>query len=938
MRKSVVRANKAGKENTGSLTKRRLILRKLTAFILSVGLILTAGAGYAFAFEDALLEELLGGYDDLYGESSDSDWYDGDNDSWSDAYGSLFSGGTSEDESGRDIYEGLFGTYSTLGDASAVTSEMSPQVTITQMEGKPEPGHSTHKGFVHTRINLLTEKDASQKDYYLPVVVTPDKDVYVPLEAAASALGLKTHEITDQKIAVTVDSSDLVFTHLSSKIDYVPEYIDLENSTVLEGRLPMEWFDERWCVGLDDFLNATGCTAEFQEEDEDGYRILDISFCNIPSQLAAFRRFISQADDKYRFYMSDIGYTGSEKDLAWLKSAIVSYLGHFTEADLVVFNLTGAVPLPSFQTASDHYYDKKYLDMYMAHQAVWNEEIGNALMEKITTNADLVAKFLDIVGKESLTSPKNVICLLDRLNIQSDDVRRVTTALGDNALEIFRSKGFSVGSTVLGNLLNYACISEQYKSGDEYSGMAVQTFINNWSVLKSYLSYDMINTLEKEAKRYQSEGKDQAVGSVGRFLEKHAGVTATEVLVDLLAAEFATPFVVVDLAWSALTGVFAAGKIRKADSFMSCYYGIKYQMDAIEAAEFRYKSFLVNSAHTNDEWKELEQLMYNAAKACYCCRYLGLDGNGGVSKDMENADAVAKEQQVINDELAKLCAEMRTGIAYRGFLPRALVNHMTDARDLYPEVILNIAELFGQVTDANTKEGVKGVAVEIFSDAGNYLDMDSTDEDGMFHVSFDLDDGDIYSGTSNVRTLTLKLLTEEYAAQLVPVTVHSGKRYQVDGLQVGELDSETFFFLEKASEQDGHIVLDVHLVQLQGDAVKLEPRAGLGTGDPIYMAVGGQISIREELTQLMLPIDFTLETVYGHMFEQLGGLGQLLAEYTREADMDMDTLMKDELATAEEINTYLELYGQYGGGLPAYKMKASNSKVKTLEPVFIVYE
>ena len=226
------------------------------------------------------------------------------------------------------------------------------------------------------------------------------------------------------------------------------------------------------------------------------------------------------------------------------------------------------------------------------------------------------------------------------------------------------------------------------------------------------------------------------------------------------------------------------------------------------------------------------------------------------------------------------------------------------------------------------------IMLGIYGDEEEPLGMDTTGKDGYFTLTFDLDDGDIYAQRPDIRDLTLHMLTEKYAECVLPITVKSGHRYSIDGLRTGELEKENFIYLTGATEQNGAVILDAHLIVMDKDTCMLEPIETLGLKDPIYAPLGDQISVEETVTRLMLPCRFSFSTVYGHAFEGIEWAGLMIDELT--GGTEGQTLIQSELEDAEQIDAYIRQYYETNHEYPAYRMVTTNSKIKKLEPLYIV--
>ena len=799
----------------------------------------------------------------------------------------------------------------------------SSRVELTEMEGEVERGRETHKGFLPVDLILWKEDQIEEKEIFLPVVVNEKDEVYVPVETAARHLGLEYQEDSAHSFGLNLPSGRLTFRSQSSRITYDP--VDAEGNMygdeiVLEGSLPVKWYDERWCAGLDDFWNAAGCIAFYETEKEDGPLI--VLARRAPAQMDVFQSFFAKLDTKYKFLMTDLGAAAGNRKL--LKDALLTYLDDFWSFEYLNFTLVGWIPMQAADDYAEFYYDKPLMEKYMAYQLTCNQEMNEKVLDVLNAGIEPLSTVLSKAGGRELVSVKNVEKIMKKLDIRSDLISDWVKKNGDSLNKFLSGDAFSYGTVGLKNLLSFISMKKQYESGDEYDIEAAGQFLGRWKEKGSALTTPLVNVINTELPYYQREGKKTCLDLVGRYVLKNMA----SIYKDIVVAQISPA-----LEWSSVLKTLALGKLSKAEAFMCGYYGIRYEIDSINAAKEKYQELLKKEEPDDNDFQELEYLACNAAKACYCCRDLVLEGCSGIS---ENADlrSLRQEQNAINEEIAEDYAQMRNSYAWRGCLPQEMKENMAWQRDYLPHIIWNMAQLTGQILDINTGRPAGFVSLGIYGDEEEPLGLATTDRDGNFTLTFDLDDGDIYAERPDIRDLTLHMLTEQYAVCVLPVTVRSGHRYRIDGLRTGELEKENFVYLTGASKQNGRPVLDAHLIMMDKETCMLEPIEMLGLKDPVYAPFGDQITVDETVIRLMLPYRFSFSTVYGHAFEGMEWAGLMIDAFT--GKNEGQTLIQSELKDADQIDAYIQQYYETNREYPAYRMVTTNSKIKKLEPVYIV--
>ena len=129
------------------------------------------------------------------------------------------------------------------------------------------------------------------------------------------------------------------------------------------------------------------------------------------------------------------------------------------------------------------------------------------------------------------------------------------------------------------------------------------------------------------------------------------------------------------------------------------------------------------------------------------------------------------------------------------------------------------------------------------------------------------------------------------------------------------------------------MILDTHVVAMGEETYLYQPPSWMGNIDDIYCPMG-EIYIDADITRVMLPQNFMISTVYGNQLQGMEWAGLMIDEVL--GTDDMKTMMKQGLCTSEEINAYTQKYYEYNHEYPAYRMLSSNSRVKKLEPVYII--
>ena len=818
---------------------------------------------------------------------------------------------------------------------------MQSDIEIVELEGVPQSGDTTHKGFLPVRMAIWEEKGIREKQVYLPVVVNPDEEVYVPLEVICSHFGMTLHEVSSRIVEVEVNGGVLRFRNMRSQIEYEPVDSRYEHSVILPGQLAFRRYDDRWCVGLNDFLNAAGCFV-FETEAKDteaaetqkaevGQGMTGIMYCRIPTQLDAFRQYFQQADDSYLFTMSDLGNSRGNQDIKLMQSEILGYLGDFWDTNVVAYTLLCWIPVKAAEDQALAYFKNAFFEKFLAYQLTCNEQISSHALQLMDQSAEPVSVIAKLAADKGRITGAKLAEALKKTGIRSDAVTGWLNRFGDKLGDYLSSNDFDADFLIVSHLLGYLCMLDQYSRGDDYEISAADTFLHAWKKEGSYLSGEMTEVISRELEHYREAAAGARFELALHYLEKN-GVSLSKDVLALLGWGLSPEAAAVALVWKAGFEAVTWGAGSRAESYVAGYYGISYEIDAVREAVEAFQRILKDGQPSDSEWQELEYLTYHALKASYTVRDLILEGCSGIGENTA-WQVVKNEQNAINREIEELCAQIRNPLADRGLLPDEMRQKMTEYRDFYPQVILNIAEISGEVLCAENGQPARNVVIGIYGDEEESLAVETTDQEGRFTLSFDLDDGDLFEDRPDIRDLTLYLYTENYAVTIVPVEVKSGHRYRVDGLHTGELGKESFLYLTGAKTQNGRVILDTHVVAMGEETYLYQPPSWMGNIDDIYCPMG-EIYIDADITRVMLPQNFKISTVYGNQLQGMEWAGLMIDEVL--GTDDMKTMMKQGLCTSEEINAYTQKYYEYNHEYPAYRMLSSNSRVKKLEPVYII--
>lgn len=816
-------------------------------------------------------------------------------------------------------------------------NEDETEVSLTELEEMPEPTVSPAKGYIGIKVadDRFIDSDGktsyAYRETYLPVVTDEDHIVYGKLDSLCSILSMES--FTDSNTAVVKFHGNKVYMKLRSSLFTYQS--PLFSVNVAASFTPVKLGND-WYVPLDSFLDVTGTYHDYIGETS----VETEQLCLIPPQetvLDVFADFYKNMYHRYAFdYLKDIGYTEKVKENITAYSKIIQYVNGIGSLDSYTW---GEMIFRLYEEEKGEIFNKKYVDNYMKCLLQPSESELAEQLNAVKKVTDAVGAVSDLVmtSDKYLTEEKmtEIISLLQN-NSYAPKLTDYTQLMdGWEKLDFMEKidKPLSSAKDMLGYYLSYRSLKSSFENANSWFITANKNFLDHYTELSKAQMTDVTYRQAKEISREISSEKNMDV-SKQWFSENWM-----EIMVNsgaLLGSPIMGELSVASSAWTFTTNLFYGHWLDASESYLNGLFGIQYETDVMMYATQKYLEYFSDAKKVwtkNDEF-EFRYLFSDAAKSCYVTRQFGLKG---CEDNLIYYPGRKAEQERINKELEEYIAVLSDFDRPFGLMPQELVYIGSGEQDHYPNVVFNIAELTGQVLRWDDEQPAKNVRIEIHDEDGTVLEECYTDRDGMFDVAFVLGDQDVFStDEAAIRDLNLHLYYKKYPVVMeLAEDVQCYKKYQIDGLHVGEKSEEHLVYLTGARTEGDKTILLVQEIDLGENPIALDvPDYVGGTSYTAYLSSTGEIN-RSDTDSYLLRDGVTFGSIYTAQIPEGGFLDGLLTFTNDLNGAYPEDFKNSKMHNADEIISFITHYREYVYDDPVYVITTVNSEIKALEPSMV---
>lgn len=818
-----------------------------------------------------------------------------------------------------------------------LNNENEIEVELTELEELPEPTEAPAKGYIGIKIvdDNFIDSDGktsfSYRETYLPVITDQDHIVYGKLDSLCSILSMDS--FTDSNTAVVKFHGNKVYMRLrSSLVTYQSPLFSVDVATSFA---PIK-LEGDWYVPLDAFLGITGTYRDYIGETS----VETEQLCLIPPQetvLDIFAGFYKNMYRRYAFdYVKDIGYAEKVKEDITTYAKVIQYVNGIGSLDAYTW---GEMIFRLYEEEKGEIFNKKFVDNYMKCLLQPSESELAAQFNTLKKGISTVGAVSDLVmASDKYSTNEKMTEIMTHLkdNSYAPKLTDFTQLMdGWNKLDFMEKidKPISASRDLMGYYLSYRSLESTFENANFWSIKANEDFLDHYT--------DLSRTQMTSVTYRQAQEISQKIASEKKM--DVANQWFSENWMELLAntgALLGTPIMgelsIASSTWTLTTQLFYGQWLDSSECFLNGLFGIQYETDVLMYATQKYFEYFsdAKSVWSGDDEREFRSLFSNAAKSCYVTRQFGLKG---CEDNLIYYPDRKAEQERINKELEEYIAVFSDLDRPFGLMPQELVYVGSWEQEHYPNVVFNMAELTGQVLRWDDEQPAKNVRIEVHDEDGSVLEECYTDEDGMFDVAFVLGDQDVFStDEAAIRDLNLHLYYKKYPVVMeLAEDVQCFKKYQIDGLHVGEKSEDHLVYLTGARTEGDKTILLVQEINLGENPIALDvPDYMGGISYTAYLSSTGEIT-RSNTDSYLLRDGVTFGSFYTAQMPE-GGLLDGLLTLTNDLDGVFPEDFKNrEMHDADEIISFITHYREYINDDPVYVITTVNSEIKALEPSMV---
>ncbi|MCC8126687.1 MAG: hypothetical protein LIO92_04735 [Clostridiales bacterium] len=837
----------------------------------------------------------------------------------------------------------------------------------------PEPTTFPAPGYlgVTVPVDKIIDSDGltnvTFRDNYLPVIVDENHVVYGKLDSLQELLDFSVfpnEENPDVNVKVTLGKTSIFLTAGSNIASYGNALfnvnVDMGNQTI--------YYEDNWYVPLDAFLRMTGLKGGYKEDYEEEeyaeeYEIAEESSA-VTNPLLLFEREETVLDRLEEFYPlmystyafeygKDLGYSMEDQsrlNLSALEAVVMQGIGSLDSYSWKYLLL---------QYRNDaSIVNAKYIRMFADAMLEMDEAQASKLLEHKTTAKDFFSSVLSAANYEETTEMEKI---LNTLKEEKKDVKLIDANYAGSAESFL--KAFEVADKVKSTakyLSSYHSLATSFANGDIWMKEACEQFLEQKDKLDTrYLDDSLYKVFSDRVDAYGNSGFSLDI--MWQWWAENLVSVAAEGVSMMKIAFFGKVTLASEL-WEMGTNMLFGEELNQAESFLTGMQGTLYETDAMAVlSEIYQKDFRQGGKKTwtaNDEL-ELRYALCNVVKACYVTRYFGQIGvSSNLSKYQELLEKTENEESLQSEsvEYSDEVEDYLSLIKHQNSLQNQLVSFLVDFSDTdksfgmmqadlanldidesvhYPNVIFTLTELTGQVLSWEDESPVSGVKLQLKEEDGTLLAECVTGEEGRFDLSFDMAGADsLDTDTAAVRTLTAEMNYKKYPVVMQDMEVTSGKKYEVNGLHVGERSEDRLIYLDGArTTNDGQVMILGREIDLGEDSFAVDvPDYQGGIAYTAYFSSTGEFEVLEQ-NSYQLRDGVTFGSFYTASMPE-GGWADTLMKVTGVAGSSLpDALLNREMHTEEEINDFVAAYRKLNREQsPVLVITTVNSEVKAAEP------
>ncbi|MCD8222315.1 MAG: hypothetical protein LUD07_09105 [Clostridiales bacterium] len=807
--------------------------------------------------------------------------------------------------------------------------------SLEELGELPEPTTFPAAGYLGVTVPVDKSIDregltnVTFRDSYLPVIVDENHVVYGKLDSLQELLDFALFSAeTPDHVKATLGKTSIYLTSGSSIAtcgnSLFNVNVDMGNQTI--------YYEDNWYVPLDAFLRMTGLRGDYFGGETSAGTVPLLMLQREETVLDRIEDFYPLMYSTYAFdYGKDIGYSEAVQDALNMNALIAAYTNGLGSLDSYSWRYL----IMQYADNSLDYLNSKYIRMFADAMLQMDEDQASALLKHKTTAKDFLSSVYSVASREVKATSKSIRESAKKYLEVKVDAKQVDGNYADGIDEYL--KGLSVASDVRSTakrLASYVSLAASFDSGDVWMKEACERFLAKKDSLSSpALDDSLYQVFSDRVDAYGSSGLSLDVQKQW-WVDNLASVVASGVS-KLGVSYFGTVTFASGL-WKMGTNMLFGEELNQTEGYLTGVQGILYETDAMAVLEQIYKEdFLLQGGKktwTAEDEAELRYALCNVVKACYLTRYFGMIGAGiGLTK----SDSLAQRQNNLQSELVQFLVAFSDVERSFGMMPGDLANLKIDESVHYPYVLFTLTELTGQVLSWEDENPVSGVELQLKEEDGTVLAECVTDEQGWFDISFDMAGADsLDTDSAAVRVLTAEMNYKKYPLVMQDMEITSGRKYQVNGLHVGERTEDRLIFLDGArTTNDGRVMLLGREIDLGENSFAMDvPDYQGGIAYTAYFSATGEYEVLEQNSYLLRD-GVTFGSFYTASMPE-GGLADTLMQITGVAGSVLpDALLNREMHTESEINDFVEAYRKLNQEQsPVLVITTVNSEVKAAEP------
>lgn len=836
--------------------------------------------------------------------------------------------------------------------------ETDVKTELTELEELPAATEELTDGYIGVAIPESKTIDASgMTDYdivegWLPVVVDEGENVYGQLDALAELLGVGVIYGEGGRSAAV----DIYRTRVYLQLGYpIAGYENGQFAVKVMMDRPPVYHNDQWFVPLDQFLDM--CSEDHgyvgQTEADTQYLLIMPPRETIQDKMTEFYKY---RRTRYMFdFGKDLGYdawnqavmeksAGFVDDVNGLLSLDSYTWEHFLrtrvmEAYWPITLIFAEYRDPDTGLPADPYEDAKYAVSFMNCMLQMDEKQETCWWDAAQTTINTFDAATDLLiegeGKSLSEAASEITKAFSAAGKGAKLARRVpiSEAAKDLAVSAKNSKVLNEAGNAVKYALSFAALEQTFAQADSWMAESCKEAVQEQKKLNDNIVNDALcGTVDKVIDNFSAQDKSGARRQW--WADNYLNVLADQAA--LFAGGYFGVVTLTSTVWSITSQAVFGDSLEEPASYLNAVFGIGYEQDAMRVLENAYDRYFSGTDYfwTKEDERSFRHMLSNAIKACYVTRCFGINAAGDA---LEDHPALLSGQESCNGELLRLLTDVSNTEIPFGLMPGDLTDIGAMEELHYPNVVFPLVELTGQVLRWSDEKPAKGVAMEIYDEDGRLLVESETDDNGVFDMAFVYGDMTMVLGGAgmDVRKVNLHMNYRWYPVVMEVLEVKGMKKYQVDGLRVGEKEKERLVYLTGARTENGKTVLLVQDIDLGEGAFSLAvPDYQGGSSYTAYFSITGEIG-RSEVESLIMRDNVALGSVYTSMMPEGGLLDGLSSLTDNMGGVFPDSFRNREMRTAEEINAFIEDYRRVNDMDPVYVLTTVNSEVKDAEPSMV---